>query len=131
MFREYVQQLIKELSLDEAPLPQELDSFTLNMNEVEVKLTSLPPGVLYTAVLGQLPEEQEEEMLTSLLRGNFAGQATRRAYLGLDERGINVVATMMIPQVRGYKEFQDMLEDFGNVTAFWKGELSKNIAPAT
>lgn len=131
MFREYIQQLIKELALDDSPLPQELDSFTLTLNGVDVRLTDMPPGILYTANIGLLPEEREEEVMSLLLRGNFCGQATRKAYLGLDATGHTVVATMMIPQVRGYKEFQDMLEDFGNVTSFWKSELEAKSTATT
>ena len=124
MFREYILKLIQELSLEGSPVPQDLNTFTLTISGVDVLLTSLPPGILYTATIAPLPEEQKEEAMTLLLRGNFGGQATRKAYLGLDESGRYVVATMMIPQIRGYKEFQDMLEDFGNVVSFWKSELT-------
>lgn len=125
MFREYIKKLIQELSLGGEPLSGEVESFPILMEGVEVMLRSMPPGILYTATIAPLPEEKAEEMMSTLLRGNFCGQATRKAYLGLDESGHNVVATMLIPEVRSYKEFRDMLEDFGNVVAFWKEELTK------
>lgn len=125
MFKEHIQRLLKELSIEGGePLPQELSSYTLDIDGVRVNMTDTPPGIEYTATLGYLPDENVEEKLILLLRGNFLGQATRRAYLGLDESGKQVLATMSIPTVRSYKEFQDMLEDFANVVNFWKSQVT-------
>lgn len=125
MFREYIQRLLKELSLEgDSSLPSALESFSLEIDEVSVTLFDRAPGVDYVATLGTLPEESREETLTKILRGNFLGQATRKAYLGLDASGQKVVAQMSIPLIRSFREFQDMLEDFANVVSFWKGELA-------
>ena len=120
MFREYIQRLLKELSLEgDSSLPSELESFSLEIDGVSVTLFDRAPGVDYVATLGSLLEESREETLTKILRGNFLGQATRKAYLGLDESGQKVVAQMSIPLIRSFREFQDMLEDFANVLSFW------------
>jgi len=124
MFREYIQRLLKELSLqDGASLPQELNSFSLDIDGISVTLFDRAPGVDYTATLGMLLDENMEQTLTTILRGNFLGQATRKAYLGLDEAGQRVVVNMSIPVIRSFREFQDMLEDFSNVISFWKAEI--------
>jgi hypothetical protein len=124
MFRDHIQKLIEEFSLQEGgSLPKELDSFSLDIEGVSVTLFDRTPGIDYTATLGFLPEENMEESLTHLLRGNFLGQATRKAYLGLDSSGQKVIVNMSIPLIRSYREFHDMLEDFSNVISFWKTEI--------
>lgn len=124
MFREYILRLLKALSMEGGDsLPQALESFSLEIDGISVTLTDRAPGIDYSATLGLLPEENVEAILTKLLRGNFMGQATRRAYLGLDEAGQKVVINMSIPLVRSFREFQDMLEDFSNAVNFWQSEM--------
>jgi len=128
MFYEHLTKILKELGV-EGTIPKDRPTVTLTVGETPIEITDSPPGIELFAGLGPPPEGEDlEAFYTKLLRGNFLGQATLRAALGLDAEGENVVVSCAIPTVRSYREFRDALEDFVNVVAFWKDEMATNAS---
>ena len=128
MFYEHLTKLLKELEV-EGTVPRDRPTITLNVGETPIEITDSPPGIELFANLGLPPESESlEPFYTKLLRGNFLGQATLRAALGLDAEGRNVVISAAIPTVRSYREFRDAIEDFVNAVAFWNDEIVTNAS---
>ena len=124
MFYENVLTFLKELNLEGgAALPKELPLFSFEVGGVSITLTDKAPGLDLSSNLGELNPEKPEEAYTKLLMGNFLGLASKRACLGLDEIGKNLLIQASIPTVRSYREFRDAVEDFVNTIVFWKKEL--------
>ena len=128
MFYEHLTKLLKELGV-EGTVPRDRSTITLNVGETPIEVTDSPPGIELFANLGLPPENESlDPFYTKLLRGNFLGQATLKAVLGLDTEGRNVVISSAIPTVRSYREFRDAIEDFVNVVAFWNDEIMTNAS---
>ena len=126
MFYENIVKFLKELNLEgRATLPKELSLFSFFAEGVTVNLTDKAPGMELTCNLGEIQTEKPlEEVYSKLLMGNFLGLATKKACLGLDETGKNLLVQASIQSVRSYREFRDTVEDFVNTITFWKKELS-------
>lgn len=125
MLYENVVKLFKELSVPGVEaLPRELPAVSFDVEETHVTLTDKPPGMSLSANLGLLEPENPAEAYSKILMGNFLGLATKRAALGLDETGKNLLLSASVPTVRSYREFRDIVEDFVNTVVFWKKELS-------
>jgi hypothetical protein len=123
MFHDNLVKLIKELNLgDTSDLRRDESSFTLEIEGTEVVLHDEPPGLHFFSKLVNLREDNQEKICAKLLSGNFLGQATKRAGLGLTEDGKYVVANAFYPTIKSYREFHDAVEDFMNVVSYWKKE---------
>ena len=115
--------MLKELNVEgSGAIPRDLASISLEFEGTNVVMTDAPPGLELSAVIGDVPGDHQEAIFLKLLRGNFLGQATKRACLGLDEEGTHIMLTAAIPTIRSYREFRDAVEDFINTVAFWKHE---------
>ncbi len=127
MFSDFIQRLSKELLPDEAvSLAQGQTSFSLELNDVPITISDAAPGIIIDSNLGKLPSELPDRFMAKMLQGNFLGQLTRRAVLGLNEQGDEIVLTLNLPIVRNYREFRDQIEDFVNVIVFWQEELRRH-----
>jgi len=123
MFHDNLIKLIKELSLgDITDVRRDESFFTLELEGTEIILRDEPPGLHFFSKLADLPETDQEKICIKLLSGNFLGQATKRAGLGLTEDGKYVVANAFYPTIKSYREFHDAVEDFMNVVSYWKKE---------
>lgn len=124
MFYDHLKQLLKELNVENAgAIPRDISTISLQLEGTPIELTDAQPGLELRATVGAIPDENAEKLFVKLLRGNFLGQATRRAILGLDAEGKQVVINSSIPVIRSYREFREVVEDFVNAVSFWKGEM--------
>lgn len=123
MFHDHLIKLLKELSIEGITVSRDASSFTLMVDDVAVELKDTSPGLQLSASLGECPQEQEGSVFSKMLRGNFLGQATKQARLGLDESGKNALLLATIPTIRSYRDFRDAVEDFVNSVIFWKKEI--------
>ena len=124
MFYDNVVKFLKELNVEGgSSLPRELPSISFDAEGTAVTLTDAPPGMELSANLGEFIPEKPEEAFSKILMGNFLGIATKRASVGLDETGKQLLVQASIPTVRSYREFRDAVEDFVNTVAFWKKEI--------
>jgi hypothetical protein len=123
VFHDHVIKLLKELNVEGAgSIARDLSAISLDVDGVAIVMTDAPPGLELSATLAELPEEHHDLVFQKLLRGNFLGQATKKACLGLDEEGKHIILTASIPTIRSYREFRDAIEDFVNTVGFWKRE---------
>ncbi|MBS0656517.1 MAG: type III secretion system chaperone [Verrucomicrobia bacterium] len=124
MLYEYIVKLQKELDLKE-PLGHEGQaSFGLMLDDIQISIIDQAPGFGLSATIGSPPTEKREQFFTQMLRGNLFGQATRHAFLGLDETGNNITLQRYHPETATYREFLDAIEDFINAIDFWKNEIN-------
>ncbi len=110
-------------------IPKIGSNYILEVEDLEITLSDQAPGLsLYVVIDTVGIQENLEEFYTTLLRGNFMGQATRKAALGLNEEGSKVILSHQTPAIKSYREFRDTVEDFINAACFWKSrvEESKN-----
>ena len=123
MFYDHLVKLLKELNAEgSSAITRDVATISFEFDGTPIVMTDAPPGLEFSATIGELPEEHQEAIFLKLLRGNFLGQATKRACLGLDEHGKHIILTASIPTIRSYREFRDALEDFVNTVSFWKRE---------
>ena len=123
MFYDHLIKLLKELNIEGlGSIARDSPFISLQLEGIPITITDSPPGIEISAVIGKAPLENQEAIYTKLLRGNLLGQATRKACLGLDEAGENIVLSASIPSIRSYREFKDSIEDFVNAVMFWKEE---------
>jgi hypothetical protein len=123
MFHDNLVTLLKELNLgDASDIDREERFFSIELQGTEIVLQDEPPGLHFFSKLAELPETNQEEICTKLLRGNFLGQATKRAGLGLTEDGKHIVANAFYPTIKSYREFREAVEDFVNVVSYWRKE---------
>jgi hypothetical protein len=125
VFYDHLVKLLRELNVEGAQsLPRETSTITLEIGGTPIAISDAPPGLELSATLGEVPVENPGPLYTKLLRGNFLGQATKKAALGLDTEAKNVVLSAAIPAIRSYREFRDTIEDFVNAVSFWKKEIT-------
>ncbi len=123
-FQDFVQKLQQEFELKEPLTGEEEGSFAFLLDDVKIEIRPVSLGFELFASIAPLPKEKTEEFLTQMLRGNLFGQATRHAYLGLDETGNTVITRLSRNKKTTYKEFHEEVEDFLNVVDFWKAEIT-------
>ena len=130
MLKDYVKQLQKELELPEPAAGAEEDaSFSLALEDSVISIIDESPGFKLYADLGYLPEQQLEDFLTIMLRGNLFGQATHFAALGLDESGKKVILQYLFENKPSYRDFHDAVEDFVNTVDFWNDQIKSHPSP--
>ena len=138
MFQDFMKKLLIEILEEqniedvsrenlESSLSQIGGSYTLEIEGLEISLTDEAPGLLLYCHIDAISNDgNNEELFKRLLRGNFLGQATQKASLGLDTDGVNVILSHRIPKISSYKEFRYAVEDFVNTACFWKEDLNRN-----
>ena len=106
-------------------IPEIGSNFTIEIDDVEITISDQSPGIYLFSNIGSLPLEKQEEFFATMLRGNFLGQATRNASLGIDEAGQNAVLVRQVETTGNYRDFKDAVEDFVNAACFWKARLDE------
>ncbi len=143
MFHDFAHKLLVELTNEEAARQEKESggkrdssppdappavvgsSFMIEVDDVEITISDLSPGISLYSVLGEVPQGKQEEFFTSMLRGNFLGQATRKASLGIDESSQKVILSRNVETTGNYREFRDAIEDFTNAACFWKKQIEE------
>ncbi|MGR3951900.1 MAG: type III secretion system chaperone [Chlamydia sp.] len=133
MFQDFMKTFLKEIfeQQQEADSPQipleipEIEStYTLEVEGIEITISDSSPSLLLSSTIPlQSYTGNTEELFTDLLRGNFMGQATRNATLGLDEDGSNIVVSHLTFGIKSYRAFRNSIEDFINTACFWKSRI--------
>jgi hypothetical protein len=130
VFHDHLTKLLKELNVEGAgALSRDVSSISFDVDGTAVNLTDAPPGLELSATIAETPTDNVEELYTKLLRGNFLGQATKRACIGLDGEAKHIVLSASFPAIRSYREFRDAVEDFVNAVTFWKNEATGTATP--
>lgn len=124
MIDTYMRQLSKELEADPPMEPIEGGVYEYLLEEdLAVRIKALQPqGFIFTATLGVVPKDREEDFLLTMLSGNLFGKDTFRAVLGLDASGKQIVLSRTITARIDYREFKEILEDFVQILTYWRQE---------
>lgn len=93
-------------------------------DDLEIVLAEINGGYTLSATLAQAPQEKREEFYVELLAANMAGQATKGAVLGLNEKE-NVVVSQAITRPVQYRDFVEILEDFVTTVDDWQAVIKK------
>ena len=118
-----IKQLEQELDLDQ-PLPQEeTGSWRIPIDDNNITVTSLEPGVYLFTKLVDLPDGPIEEMMMLIGSCNLFGQATDGAVIGLEEDGKRLNLSMALPVDLDFDRFYDHLEDFINQMDYWSDTI--------
>lgn len=122
--QEFFKKLQEDLELQELVRGEVDESVAFMLDEIRINIIDTSPGFQLYAQIGPLPTQKTEECMLSMLRGNLFGQATKKAFLGLNEGGDVVVARLFYQEKPTYKDFLNQIEDFINVVDFWKNEIA-------
>jgi hypothetical protein len=124
MIEKYIEQLKKELEIEESLATQVPGIYALPIEEgVTITIGETPQCITYFCPLGPAPQKKEEEVFAKLMLGNLFGQGTRGATLGLNNDANLVILSQEINYNADYKEFKEVLEDFINSVDYWRSEL--------
>jgi len=125
MLEKYLRQLIAEFNLDALSPLDENQMFSLKLNDFEIALKQLDPGIyLHSKIIPFLPEYRKEATLSLLMQANFLGQGTGGSTLGLTEDESFLTLSLGLAYEMNYKEFKDVIEDFLNFLDYWKVKLT-------
>ncbi len=127
MLDNHLEALYKELGIP-GTLEQGEDKSYVIQIEAQAQMTVLElfPGMLYSAALGPLPEEEKEEHYMRLMQGNLLSQATGRSRLGI--QGKEIVLSLYVPDDVSYRDFKEDVEEFANYVDYWHEELKRKVA---
>ncbi len=133
MFQDFIKTFLKEIfeqqqEADSTQIPLEISeiesTYTLEVEGIEITISDSSPSLLLSSTIPlQSYTSNTEELFTDLLRGNFMGQATRNATLGLNEDGSNIVVSHLTFGIKSYRAFRNSIEDFINTACFWKSRI--------
>ncbi len=125
MLEKYLGQLIADFRLDPLTPTGERGLFSLRLNNIEISLKYLDPGVyFYSKITQLLPQYKKEDVLTLLMKANFLGQGTGGGTIGVTEDESSLTLSLGLPYDMNYKEFKEALEDFVNFLDYWKVKLT-------
>lgn len=122
MLEDFIPQLQKDLELTEPLVHDGEGSYAFLLDDQTVTISKVAEGFQLMSTLGELPLLVPELFFVKMLRGNFLGQATAGAILGLDETGTRMLLRSYCPNKGDYRAFKETLEDFINTIDFWKSQ---------
>jgi len=117
-------QLIEEFGLSPLEPKDSSGHFSLSFKEdLTIFLRDLSPGFSLIAQLAPLPERDREDLFIYLMKANLLGQGTGDQILGADPNEKFLTLSRTISYEVNYINFKEILENFVNYFAFWKGEI--------
>lgn len=117
-------QLIEELGLASTNVQDPSGYFSLTFKEnLTIFLRDLSPGFALKALICPLPEKGREDLFIYLMKANLLGQGTGDQILGADPNEKFLTLSRTISYEIDYINFKEILENFVNYFAFWKGEI--------
>lgn len=126
MLEQLIQELARDLELDEIPFMEKEGYFLPLEEDVSVSIKALPPGpiqgFILSSTLAPCPKVNREAFFTQTLLANLFGQGTHHAVLGVSEDGNSLVLTRVIDYEIEYKDFKNAVEDFINMVDYWRAE---------
>jgi hypothetical protein len=90
-----------------------------------IQLRKLEEGVFLSAPIHPLPSNDTESFLTYAMKGNFLGQGTGGAVIGLKNDETTLTLSLHLPYEMNYTEFKENLEQFVNYIDYWKKETAR------
>lgn len=123
MLDQFIQQLSKELELDEPLRSDAPGVFAMPIeDDLTIMISSLPQGFSLSCGIASCPKSNEGSFYERILLADLFGQGTKGGVLGLNEDGNLLTLVHQIEYNTDYKTFRDTLEDFINTVDFWRAE---------
>jgi hypothetical protein len=124
MLDNFVKQIGQELGIEKQIASPEAGIFKIPItDEILVEASLTPVGhYFFKGIIGNCPNEHFEDFLLRVMEANLFGKGTYGATIGLTDDEKMLTLSMEVDYNAGYKEWEEKLEDFVNVTAFWKRE---------
>lgn len=131
-----VRELLRELEMGELGpehiVTQNPVTFSLALDdEIAISLKGSRAGVFMAAPVAPIPTLEAEKLIERLMEGNLFGIETRGARLGMEMDGEWIVLRLDMPYEMNYSTFHDSVEDFANLVAYWRQEITLNARPST
>lgn len=126
MLQDYVQQLTKELDMEELMLSPEPGTYIVPFSDnLDIQIKNQNQTLQFKMILGNLPEKNSELFLKRAMEANLFGRGTRHCALGITTDGQLLTLSAEIPEQISYKEFKEKLEDLISVADYWRSEALK------
>jgi hypothetical protein len=128
MLKQLIDQLTKDLQLEEGLRPDEQETYHLEFEpDLQISLRENPEsGITLFTKLAPIPNEKVEDFFLKLMKANLFGKETGGGILGIDKDGKNVNFRYFFPAEGNYKEFHEALEDFVNYAESWRDEILRS-----
>jgi len=123
MLKNFMAQLFDELSIRDSIKMTEEGYYHVTISELRVNLKEGDSDLYFFSFLEPLPVHHQDQLITLLMEGNFLGQGTGGAVLGLKEDESGVTLSWRLPHEINYTFFKEKLETFINFALYWKKEI--------
>ena len=121
----FLEELYRELNISSSPEKEGNKVYSLNLGlEFAVILEDLEPGVTLRTNIHTVPEEKKEDLFIYLMKGNFLGQGTGGAVLGMSKDEKFLTLSSYLPYEMNYHSLKEKLEQFANYADFWQSEVA-------
>ena len=121
MLEKLITQLGHELSMEEEIVLTADRHYLIPFeNDIEVEAIELEKSYLLKSIIGNLPKNNIDSFLHSVMEANLFGMGTRNGVIGLDEEGKQLTLSMELDYNNSFKDFHEKLEDFVSVVIFWR-----------
>ena len=126
MLERYIIQLADNLNLPPPASQDPNQYFHLTISDqIQISIKSQSPGLFFLAQIGPLPPKKREDTLAYLMKANFLGQGTGNYVIGINDDENILTLSHKISYDINYKIFKEIVEDFANYLAYWRGEMQK------
>jgi hypothetical protein len=124
----FCDQLSKDLEMGDNPIEEEGPGiFSLPIEEnVAIKIGTFQEGFTLNCILAALPGNATN-LLTEVMNANLYGFITRDNVLGLTNDGNQLTLSRTIDYNVSYERFNEVLQDFYNMTLFWRDMVLNNL----
>ena len=125
MITSHMKKLKKDLGIESSLAKEAPGTFYFPVDDnLDITIIQLNPGVLFECEIDKMPEKNRLLFYTKLLSANLFGQGTYGAEVGISPDGRKMIIQYQIDYPLNYKEFEEKLEDFLNVAAYWRDEAN-------
>ena len=124
MIEGLLEQLAQELEIKNfaSSLP---GVYTIPVDEtLSITLKEQAGCLNFTAAIGDLPTEKQEEFLMHAMHANLFGQGTTDGYLAISQETSRLTLTRVIDYTIDYRDFKDAVDDFIIACDLWIEEVT-------
>lgn len=125
MLEKFLTQLSQEHDFPLLPPSKNQEWRYLQIGDIKLCFKQLDLGFFLSATILPLSSENQEKILTLTMKGNFMGQGTGGAVIGLTEDESFLTLGVSFPYEVSYKVFKESTEEFVNFLDFWKKTVAE------
>lgn len=123
MLYELINQLKSDFGVSEGKASPGKKRFLLPFeNDIQIEAIQTENSYLLKGIIGECPKRNPDPFLLYVMEGNLFGIGTRKASIGLTEKGNLLTLSLELDYNCSYNEFKERLIDFISVIEFWRNE---------